>query len=187
MKFLKIAITLGAVVALGACGAQSARTGQGVYYGYSPSLFAYAAADRDFLTVVHGNPFAVPDLQFRDVVLAAMQGANDGPATHFTATPSATTRPEYRTVLLFNGPVSAGGVSVCAKLGELATVKGDQPIRMIAAFCVGERPYAVVEGWVSASDPTAPGLRQMIRQAVTELFPTRRLDQDGIDCRSPGC
>ncbi|MHA1113315.1 MAG: hypothetical protein ACTSRY_02265, partial [Alphaproteobacteria bacterium] len=86
----------------------------GNYVSYSPSHFIYAAANRDFLTRVYGNPLGGNAAAFQASMIAAIQGAAFVP-TNFTATPSRTARRDYFLVILFNGPLAFHPEDLCAE------------------------------------------------------------------------
>ncbi len=138
------------------------------------SLFQYAAADRDFRTIIYGNPSAASKQAFDAAVIAAMQGRNWGPTTNFTTTPSESAHKEYRVVMIFSGERHYGGKAACGDVdpGALAPVR--DRVRLQAAFCFRDRVLSEVQVKLDAfQGPNDPALDRAVAQAVLHLFPLR--------------
>jgi len=151
-------------------------TTQFVQYDASgvPELFRYGAVDRDFRTVIHGNPSAGTTEAFQTAVIDAMQGHTWGRRTNFTTTPSENARDGYRVVMVFSGEHHIGGRVVCQNPdpGTLALVTSQ--VHLQAAFCFEERVLSQVQvSFKSFSSLQNPVLGEAVSQAVLHLFPLR--------------
>lgn len=155
---------------LAACTAGGAWISIGDHVGYSPSHFVYAAADRDFLTKICGNPFAEAPAGFQARVLDALQGAAFVP-TRFTATPDASARTDYFLVVLFNGPRTLHPRALCQEADQVAGDPAAGPVRFTLAFCFKDRAISTVEGRATATGFADPTLARGLRQAIAELLP----------------
>jgi len=166
-----------------ACAGGTATHSVSLRHTGTPEIFRYAAGGRDLETVVLGNPTGAPQHAFESAVVAAMQGAPFGPQTRFTTEPSASARPGYRVVMLFDGRSELSGAAACrraesAKTGSAAagqtTGEGAGTVKLQAAFCYRERVLSearVDTGAVAAAQD--PALQNAVRQAVLALFPQR--------------
>jgi len=140
------------------------------YGRYSSSDFAWAAGGRDLRVVVRGNPSSLPDPVFRQQVVDAMQGKNPGPPTHFTLTPDASARPDYRVVLVFDAPGTLAGYEVCRGDPPVDVVAPrGRPVRVAAAFCW--RDEALSDTGASAP-ALGPDPRPQLETLMGSLIPT---------------
>jgi hypothetical protein len=156
--------------------------------GYRQQQFAYAAAGRDLMTEVQGNPFAMPQAAFDAAVTEAMQGAHFGPATNFTTTPGETARPGYRVRLLFNGPAASTGAIVCTGQppGVSPSSEGGN-VRLLAAFCHNQYPLSYLSARIrGVTDAQDPAFRRFMRQVTTNLFPPQNREEQEHRCIPPG-
>ena len=176
-----------ASLALAACSGGGTVVSYTSYDNYGVSHFVYAAAERDLEVRVRGNPFAASgDAAFADAVVAAMQGANSGPRTHFVGGPTASTRDNFHVALVFNPSAATTADAACA--GQATALgAGGEPIRILAAFCNRGRPLSFLESKASAASAADPGFRALIRQSTYQLFPisdpfVNRGECQGIDC-----
>ncbi len=141
-------------------------------------LFQYAAAGRDFRTVIYGNPTKAAKETFDTAVIAAMQGRNWGAPTHFTTTPSENAREGYRVVLVFSGDRHYGGAAACRDIDPAALATVSDRVELQAAFCFRDRLLSNVHVGVAAfSSPDDARLDQAVAQAVLHLFPLRDPDR----------
>jgi hypothetical protein len=156
--------------------------------GYRPQQFAYVAGGRDLMTDVQGNPFAMPQEEFNAAVTDAMQRAHFGPPTNFTTTPGETARLNYRVRLLFNGPTASTGAAVCAGVPAIiGPSPGAGTVRLLAAFCNGERPMSYLSAHVDGvRDAHDPAFRDFMRQVTTNLFPPQNRPERDRNCVPPG-
>ncbi len=182
MKNTKLA--LGAVlgVALAGCVGQTI-TGP-VYYDTpgTRDFFQYAAAGRDFRTVIYGNPTRASKETFDAAVIAAMQGRNWGPTTNFTTTPNESAREGYRVVMAFTGDRYLSGKAACREPRPEALAPAAAAVELQAAFCFRDRALSEVRVGVGAfSTPDDPRLKDAVSQVVLNLFPLRDpyRDRDG--------
>ncbi len=146
------------------------------YYGKAglPQLFQYAAADRDFRTVIYGNPSPAPKQAFDATVVAAMQGRNWGPTTNFTTSPAEGARKDYRVVMVFSGDRYVGGDAACRDIDLDALAPASDRVRLQASFCYRDQllsqTHVDFAGIRELNDPT---LDRAVSQAVVLLFPLR--------------
>ncbi len=155
------------------------------YYYYArpgiPDFFQYAAAGRDFQTVIYGNPTTAPKDAFDAAVVAAMQGRNWGPTTNFTTTPTVGPREGYRVVMAFGGDRYVSGNAICGDL-DPAAFSATNGVDLHAAFCFRDRLFSEVRVDTGAfSTPDDPRLKDAVAQVVLNLFPLRDpyRDRDG--------
>ena len=176
-------------LALSAC---SATVGNLIPQYYRPGIqssFAYGGGGRDMTVIVHGNPFSLPKAEVDQIVVDAMQGQNAPPPTHFTTTPSANARPNYRVVTLFNPPLSQSSSALCGDPSRLvSTPRGDGRLRLLTAFCVSENLMSdVASNLPSVTSPRDPAFRSMIARATFALIPLNDPYDSGDRCRLPVC
>lgn len=168
MKLFEIARITALSLLVGACA--GATTTTNVYYDKSglPDIFRYAAIDRDFLTVIHGNPSDGSKAAFDASVIAATHGNARGLPTNFTTTPSANAREGYRMVMVFSGDRYMGAEAVCGDIdtASLAPITGKVEIQ--AAFCYREDMLSTVH---VAYPRGAEALQSAVTQVVLSLFP----------------
>jgi len=144
------------------------------YEAYSPSFFVYAAADRDFLIAVRGNPFAVADDALAQSVVDAMQGNNPGPRTRFVTKPTETTRPGYRAVIAFNPAPTLRPRDVCAgREDERPATDASSPsaVELLAVFCGPDRAFSSLQAKAPVQSPTDEAFRRLMAQVTLGLFP----------------
>lgn len=165
----RVLLAAAGFAALSACATQN----EAPYYPlYSNSIATYAAADRDLLVEVYGNPTGAPKPAFDQRVVAAMQGKTPIPNVNFVAGPSPSERPPYRVVMQFNAPPVASAYDLCA-FGEPPSAPGDRPIRVVAAFCTGPRLISRAQG--TLADPAV--LETSIAQLTLDLMPRESPDE----------
>ena len=158
------------------------------YYYYArpgiPDFFQYAAAGRDFQTVIYGNPTAAPKDVFDAAVVAAMQRRYSGPTTNFTITPTVGSREGYRVVMAFGGDSYISGDAICGDLDPAAFPPATNGVELHAAFCFRDRLFSEVHvGTGAFSTPDDPRLEDAVAQAVLHLFPSYDPLRDGDDRR----
>lgn len=143
------------------------------YEAYSPSFFVYAAADRDFLVQVRGNPFGVSDDALAESVVAAMQGNNPGPRTRFVTKPSETTRPDYRAVIVFEPGPTLRPQDVCQDRATATAASGGSrgAVELMAVFCGPDRVFSSVQGKAPVKAPDDQTFNRLIQQVTIALFP----------------
>jgi len=166
-----------AALALAACAGGAVRLShQEAASTYAPGEFAWAAAGRDLWVVIAGNPFGGDATAFEVAVLAAMQGRHWGQRTTFTTAPGADARIRYRTVLLFDPPVSLNGAQLCREPpSALPSVSDGDGIVLFAAFCHGKRLRTQVKGRIAqAAGSDDPAFRELVGQVTNALFPPDR-------------
>lgn len=157
------------------------------YDHYGVSHFVYAAAERDLEVRVRGNPFASPPpTPLADTVVAAMQGANSGPRTHFVTAPTPATRDNFHVALVFNPSPATTADEACADRGTTLAASGEA-IRLLAAFCNRGRPLSFLEARANATGPADPGFRALIRQSTSLLFPVSDPFINRGECQGQDC
>lgn len=137
-----------------------------------PQLFRYAAVDRDFHTVIHGNPTGASKGAFDAAVLAALQGSTYGIETHFTTRPSDNVRVDYRVVLAFSGdPQALTYGTVCTDYPSATLAAAEPTVYLLAAFCFRDRPLVRTNMSIGPLDaPTDAKLDVAVVQTVRALF-----------------
>lgn len=137
-----------------------------------PQLFRYAAVDRDFHTVIYGNPTTASKAAFDTAVLAAMQATTYGAETRFVVRPTENMRPGYRLVLAFtDNPVALRLSTICAAVDPAAISNGAPTVYLQAAFCFEDRPLTRTKlefGRLAALSDRA--LAVAVTQSVRGLF-----------------
>lgn len=176
---------------LSACAAGAPRTLADQYHTYSYGDFFRVADGRDTQVVVRGNPFALNQAEFDQLVTANMAAMPRGPRTNFTTAKSANADPDYEVVWLFNGPRTAQPEQLCRNPQGVAGQPGPaEQLRVIAAFCRYDRVNSWVEGWVEGGPQGVPRevVTTLVQQMTRELFPTvNRNDPQRDNCRGPLC
>ena len=155
---------------LAGCGAPT--TMSRVHTAGVPSLFAYAAGDRDMQTVIVGNPFSVPKAEVEKAITDAMQGNHYGPPTRFTTEPSPNARAGYRIVIMFDPPRTLHNRVVCGKTEGLPADPDGERLRLLTAFCTQDTLRSeVMATMVPAASPHAPELRDLVAASMWQLIP----------------
>ena len=185
MKTSKLALSTVLGVLITGCAGQTTTV---PYYYYArpgiPDFFQYAAAGRDFQTVIYGNPTTAPKDAFDAAVVAAMQGRNWGPTTNFTTTPTMGPREGYRVVMAFGGDRYISGKAICGDLDPAAFPPATDGVELHAAFCFRDQLFSEVHvGTGAFSTPDDPRLDRAVTQAVLHLFPLRDPYRDRDDRR----
>lgn len=177
------------VAALALCALAAACTNERVVAGqpssaYTQAEVSYAASDRDLRVVILGNPFGVDPQSFGRLVTDDMQNHIIGVKTHFTTTPNATARPDYRVVLAFNPTQTMLNSYLCS--GQpIQTSPPGGPIVLLGAFCRGGGALSTATGWLDRPQgPTDPDFRHLISDMTYALFPSSSSD---AGCPGPDC
>ena len=167
-KIRHAALLMALSLVVGAC--VGATTTTNVYYDKVgiPEIFRYAAIDRDFLTVIHGNPSAGSKAAFDARVIAATHGNARGLPTNFTTTPSASARDGYRMVMVFSGDRYMSAKAACGDLDSTAIKPISGRVEIQAAFCYDDDVLSQVH---VAYPQGAPALEDAVTQVVLSLFP----------------
>lgn len=168
MKMFDMARLMALSLLVGACA--GATTTTNVYYNKTGifDLFRYAAADRDFLTEIRGNPSAGPKAKFDASVIAAMHGNARGLPTNFTTTPSSNARDGYRLVMMFGGDKYLGANKVCSDTESAPLTPAAGRVEIEAAFCY--RDEVLSRTHVAYTQGSA-ALEDAVSQVVLSLFP----------------
>lgn len=168
MKLFDMARLTALSLLVGAC--VGATTTTNVYYDKIgvPSIFRYAALERDFLTEIHGNPSTASKAAFDARVIAATHGNARGLPTNFTTTPSANARDGYRMVMVFSGDRYMGGKAVCGGLDSTTLKPISGRVEIQAAFCYNDDVLSQVH---VAYPQGESALEDAVTQVVLALFP----------------
>ena len=152
---------------------------------YAPTSVWYATKD-GMRTVIHGNPFSVPQAQANAAVLAGLRM----PAWHqkgeFIEYPIDGRRRGYRLVLVFNPahPINFG--DACGDLDEIGIGPAAGRTRVRAVFCSRERPLSQIDGAVTASGLDDPAFRRLLADTLDQLLPPENFG-NANDCNRPTC
>ncbi len=174
MNVFKLAF--GALLAVTLAGCAQGVISPYTYYARAGirDLFQYAAAGRDFRTVIYGNPSPAPKQAFDAAVVAAMQGRNWGPTTNFTTSPAEGAREDYRVVMVFSGDRYVGGDAACGEIDPEALAPASDRVQLLATFCYRDQllsqTHVDFDRIRELNDPT---LDRAVAQAVVLLFPLR--------------
>ncbi len=176
---------------LSACAAGSPRTLSDQYHTYDYADFFRVADGRDTQVIVRGNPFALNQAEFDQLVTSNMAAMPRGPKTNFTTAKSASANPDYEVVWLFNGPRTMQPNELCRNPQAVSGQAGpaDQ-LRVVAAFCRYDRANSWVEGWLDGGPQGVPreGVTVLVQQMTRELFPTvNRNDPQKDGCKGVLC
>ncbi|MFQ5953846.1 MAG: hypothetical protein ACE5JZ_02130 [Kiloniellales bacterium] len=167
------AAVMAAAAVLGPSPAKAFKIVQSVYDSYDPFEMHYAGDDRDFWTVVLGNPFPAPKPVVDSALTAAMATTRWGKRTNFTTTPDDSARRVYRIVMLLNGNTLTG-YRICGYYPDRPLGPGahDGKIHVVATFCRGQQPLSQAVGSTDAATPNDPEFRKFVRQLMANLLPT---------------
>jgi hypothetical protein len=174
-----------AAIMLGATQAQAFKISyQHLSDGYKPNEMHYAGDNRDFWTLVLGNPFGTPQQVVDGAVTDAMSDTRWGKRTNFTTTPDDSARTTYRIIMLINGN-TATGQRICGYHPDQPLGPGDHgsKVHVVATFCRGGYALTQAVGKVDADGADDPEFRQFIRQLMANLLPMRNPNRprgDGI-------
>jgi hypothetical protein len=146
--------------------------------GYDPQQYQFVPYTRAMKADVSGNPFAMDQQAFNNLVSVTIQPPGVVPSD---GSP-------YRVRLAFNGSTSVNRDLACGSSGGGAT-SGD--LTLVAALCPGNGPaLTFLTGSVSdISGPDDPRFRQFVRSSVVKLFPRPNSDDRNERdlCIIPGC
>jgi hypothetical protein len=132
----------------------------------------YAATDnKTFRVELLGNPF--PDLPIADVarrLLPVMQAEKPPPRLTFTYdVPTEQQHPDYRLMLVFDAANNLGSGPVC---NGAKRFKPGTPgrVNVFAVYCRNDLALSEVTGWVKASAPEDPGMRDLMKDLFNVVF-----------------
>lgn len=176
-KTLSIFVAMAVYLGLAACSSQTPLLERAYFGSYSQSNFNYAARKGEVPTVVHGNPFAGDRAAFAQDVAARMKApAYYAGPVKFTAVENSRA---YRLAMVFNPSSTQVDISVCRN--QVSKTQGQLrgEVRVLAAFCGGERVLSSVRGRVDGVTSTDdPRFQQLLDQVSLALFPIRSPDID---------
>ncbi len=150
---------------------------RGSYYN---GAFEYATHRGAIVTELGGNPFAISNERFRDLMLDNMTGNTRGRPADFVTAPSERTLSVYKAVAVFNLATGVDDSDLCDGPGAVAIEPSPGRTRLDIAFCIGDE--LVSSAWGFATDlsgPDDPKLRELIRGVTLALLPAD--DQLGDD------
>lgn len=147
---------------------------------YFDGDFDYAVHKGAILTKVHGNPFAMPAEQFRDLLLAQMKDAVSGVPNDYVATRSEKTLSPYKVVAVINAPPYLSADDMCADNAETGKASPGADIRIDLAFCFGDEVKTEVAGRVSGvRDANDPKFREFVRSLTHHMIPAQDSEDVG--------
>lgn len=166
-------LSLAAALALGAC-AHGVTTiyGQDQTPLYSPGLVPYATESGTLYTIVRGNPFG-PGPGNPEAIAASLQSPGWYPPFRFVTRPMPGLRTDARLVLIFNPVDRTSGDDEACRTPQLQRIRpGGGPVRLQAAFCIGNRyvSHVAVMG-PPASSPQDPAFHEMMNETLASLLP----------------
>lgn len=135
------------------------------------NFLTYATQDGPMLVRIHGNPFQTPKPDVDRAILERMNSAIQRRVVRFTDQEASAPQPSYRVNIVLNAPESMHGGDVCrGKIPE--TGPGTDRITVRATFCIGEKLWVDVGGWLKeAEGPEDPKFLQLIWQLTNDMFP----------------
>lgn len=153
----------------------------GEYEDAERSAFRYAGADRDFETVIIGNPFDAPKAVTDRAVIEAMQGRDKGMNTRFTTAPRDPYRP-FRIVMAFNPDPARGIGELCRDPAAVKSGAGGGRLVLAAAFCYGGNlEFSVGSSMPAIGSPRDPGFRRMVGRLMYYFVPYESMIDDDPD------
>jgi hypothetical protein len=153
----------------------------GKSYYYSPNQVRYVAGGGEFWTIVQGNPFAMPKIDFDEAVTSHMDGRPHWAAPgQYTTAPSEDAKTAYWVVLVFNPPAGFDGYRACEGYAGAGRPNPSGAVEVVAAFCSKVHVLGETRAYLDhASGPGDPAFAQLIHQVQTDIFPRRLPDPGG--------
>jgi hypothetical protein len=154
------------ILTLAACGRVATTGTADIATFYGRSLVHEATREGAIALVVHGRP--APDLSQDEAARLIAERVRLPGWFPPTRLKRAAGDEQYRVVLIVN-PVSIADAAnhPCGPLDEMATEAEAGAIRVVGAFCSGDRVASANRGRA----PSAEDLIPLVRQLVTSLFP----------------
>lgn len=142
--------------------------------GYDPGQGRWIPYQKGMHADVTGNPFAMPQKDFNQLVAEAIQPSGYVPVNK---------GPRVR--LAFNETGGTGDY-ICQNSGDNDSTKmgrgGDSKIRVSAAYCQGKDAVTYATGSISdVSGPDDPQFKAFLRNLTVYLFPTPESNGD-VNC-----
>ena len=157
---------------LGACTGRNVAFVDGGFDDIERSSFRYAGAERDFHTVIVGNPFRLSRRRLDAAMIDAMQGRDKGMGSNFTTTPSDNALWPFRIVMLFNPEGPEPGKAMCGDVSALRSGDTGKRLRLLAAFCYGdELMYAFLAEGPATASPRDAGFRALMGDLMFYFVP----------------
>lgn len=174
MKRRTWSVALAAALVLSGCSSVWVNDLPPPRYSYNDGDFEYANHRGAILTQIAGNPFNIPDSQFRSAALAYMQGQNRGTPAKFVLKPSKETLPPYRVVAVFNLEPGYNGYDVCKGPAALPRPpKRTGPVTLVMAFCYGDEVKSDANGSVeNLTGITDPRFKELVNRVTEAMLPS---------------
>ncbi len=178
----KISCAVAAALILGGCSGIVVYEYPGPQRSYYDGDFEYATHKGAIVTEVYGNPFPMPTDRFRDLVLAHMKDAANGPPASYVAAASQTTVASYKVVAVFNAATGSDTDDMCADGAAVTTTAPGPRVRLDLVFCLGDQVKTEVAGTVSGLTGTAdPKFRALVRAVTHAMIPSQDAEDTGDD------
>ena len=177
MKALLISGLL--IVLLAACAAPrqpfvAAREGNIGASRESGMLVLSAAADGRVAVVIRGDPFAGEVVNPSQVVAAALRLPPGFPRVSFESTAKAEAGRGERLVLVFDSQERDPGVRrMCRDLNSVEVGQPVGPVRVAAAYCVGEGVARGAVGSTTRSTSMDMEFKKFLDRVLLQVFPFR--------------
>jgi len=159
-------------VALAACTTTSDVTRLWFGHRSNDSTYVYAAANRDLLTEIVGNPFGGAKTQVDVAVTGLMRGHDRGVGARFTTAPGTSARDGYKVAVVFDPAPDMPAADACSA-ARSAPGSGDR-VTVLAVFCT---PSGAYSGAV-ATLPRGAGLDDPAVVGTVKALTRRMLPRD---------
>lgn len=141
---------------------------------YGPSFVSYAARKGQIPLVVHGDPFGLPAAETAQVLAARLRLPGWFADVPFAARSNdATTRQDYRVVLIANPARALTADEACGTLTDLPMAGRSAMLHLHASFCAPDGWLSMVQGRAPAERPESHATQGLLDQLMATLLPPR--------------
>jgi hypothetical protein len=137
----------------------------------NPARAALAAAAEPVLMTVVGNPFAMDETRLDALVSTELAAGISGMSTQFTTSPERAAAPDPRVVVVLDPVSDPAPNDLCRAPDTIPTAPATDRLRIVAAFCQGDRALEVTRSEDAVAGPTDQRFRRLLWRTATSLFP----------------
>jgi hypothetical protein len=168
----KIAVALGALIALPAVAVAATIGGYYYYPQYDFQDFWAATDHKQFQVILQGTAFPGVDPEtVARALLPAMQAAKPRPALTFTyGQPYPPLSPNYRLVLVFDPANNLNAAQVCAGTDMRFRPGTPGTFYVYAIYCRNDQPMSYATAWTAATGPSDPRVERLFRELFLVVF-----------------